>query len=436
MQPKALLGWRFALVEILTLICVLAGLWRLGRALVQALRQRRLDLVHAAVLRGLWPHDALDWSVLLFALYATFSLLWARSLGVAVREWRVVVFEPALFFWLVRRGLGGPILAEDQPVHWQRAFRLVDALLVAATTIALYGLYQWFFTTDIITAEGVRRIRGVYGSPNNLSLFLGRIIPIALALALPWFSEQSKRHYNMIQVSARRFNLAGGRSLFALVALVPLTMTLFLTFSRGAWLLGVPTALLYIAWQRPGGPRKAILGGVALAALALVPFAATERIRSTLDVEGGTWFVRLKLWQATLTMLSDGWNWLTGVGLDNFLYVYQSYRLPEAWREPDLSHPHNLILHPWVALGLLGLLLMLWQQQAFWRAVWRRTILPVSIAPLLLGLTASMVDFLAHGLIDNSYFLVDMAYIYMLTLALVALLPPSPDTPSSEGSHE
>ena len=31
---------------------------------------------------------------------------------------------------------------------------------------------------------------------------------------------------------------------------------------------------------------------------------------------------------------------------------------------------------------------------------------------------ASMVDFLAHGLVDAAYFVVDLAFVFMLTLAL------------------
>jgi hypothetical protein len=32
---------------------------------------------------------------------------------------------------------------------------------------------------------------------------------------------------------------------------------------------------------------------------------------------------------------------------------------------------------------------------------------------------ASMIVFLAHGLIDNSYFLVDLAFVFCLTLGVV-----------------
>ena len=46
---------------------------------------------------------------------------------------------------------------------------------------------------------------------------------------------------------------------------------------------------------------------------------------------------------------------LRGVGLDGFLYAYRSrYVLPSAWEEPNLSHPHNLLLDAWTRLGLAG----------------------------------------------------------------------------------
>lgn len=407
--PKAFGGLRFSLVELLVLLCAAAWLWRVGEAVVVALRRRRLDLLHATLSSALWPRDALDWSVLLFALYAGLSVLWAFHFGVAAREWRVVIFEPVLFYWLVRR-----LDNLDLPPGRDAAMpllRLLDALVAAGVLLSLYGLYQWLFTGDIITAEGVRRVRGVYASPNNLSLFLDRIVPLLVAVALLWRSRTGE---------------AGARPHLYALALLPVSAALFLTFSRGAWLLGVPGSLLFIAWRCPGWPRRLVLGGLALGLLALLPFAATERIRSTVDVGSGTWFVRLKLWEATLAMLADRWTWLRGIGLDNFLYLYQDYRLPEAWREPDLSHPHNLILHPWVALGLLGLLSMGTQQWAFWQAAVRLHRAPLSplLAAVGLGLAASMVAALAHGLIDNSYFLVDLAFIYMLTLGLVGLLAP------------
>ncbi len=37
-----------------------------------------------------------------------------------------------------------------------------------------------------------------------------------------------------------------------------------------------------------------------------------------------------------------------------------------------------------------------------------------------IGIAASMVDFLAHGMVDASYFVVDLAFVYMLAMGIVA----------------
>lgn len=111
--------------------------------------------------------------------------------------------------------------------------------------------------------------------------------------------------------------------------------------------------------------------------------------------------------------------WL-GVGLDNFLYEYPKYILPEAWREPNLSHPHNFVLDFWVRLGIGGLLIFLWMVGAFFKRAWGTftTTGDVYVRALMLGLMGSVVDMLAHGLIDAAFFVVDLAYVFLLTLAL------------------
>ena len=159
---------------------------------------------------------------------------------------------------------------------------------------------------------------------------------------------------------------------------------------------------------------------VMLVVLALIPFSRTQRFRATFDFgEGSTAFFRLKLWQASWTMLKE--QWLLGVGPDNFLYQYRTrYILPEAWQEPDLNHPHNLVLDFGTRLGLGGIAVLLWLQIAFWRNAWR--LFKTRFDPLILGLMGSMVVFLAHGLVDNSYFLVDLAFAFFLTVGIVQRL--------------
>ena len=47
---------------------------------------------------------------------------------------------------------------------------------------------------------------------------------------------------------------------------------------------------------------------------------------------------------------------------------------------------------------------------------------PLDRRALALGLMGSMVDFLAHGMVDASYFVIDLAFAFFLTLGVVQWL--------------
>lgn len=128
---------------------------------------------------------------------------------------------------------------------------------------------------------------------------------------------------------------------------------------------------------------------------------------------------------------------LLGVGLDNFLYSYRTYYvLPTAWEEFNLSHPHNLVFDFWLRLGLLGLLVLFWLLVAFFRRGWRvyRRLPESSERMLVLGLMAGMVNLVAHGLVDNAFFLVDLAFAFMLIIALVQAVTVEEQAASGAGN--
>ncbi|MFV0644069.1 MAG: O-antigen ligase family protein, partial [Sphingomonadaceae bacterium] len=182
----------------------------------------------------------------------------------------------------------------------------------------------------------------------------------------------------------------------------------------------------WLAWWGGARARRGAAIAMVIGVLTLLPFAATERFNTLINFNEGTWAIRRALWQSTLNMLRD--YPLTGVGLDNFLYLYREQYIlldTEAWREPNLNHPHQIVLHFWVALGIPGLIVFVWQQIAYWRTWFhaqRRLSVNSASRALLIGLGASMTATLAHGLIDNSFFLVDLAFIWMLNMAFVAEL--------------
>ena len=67
---------------------------------------------------------------------------------------------------------------------------------------------------------------------------------------------------------------------------------------------------------------------------------------------------------------------------------------------------------------------MLWLLVAFFGTAARalRTLSEPGLRALAVGLVASMVDFLAHGMVDASYWFVDLAFAFMLTVALTQRL--------------
>jgi O-antigen ligase len=386
----------FSLVEVFTLLAFIA--W--------ALQNFRPVLAGLAAGRPFWRNFTwLDWGVVAYLVAATFSLAGAELKLTALREYRLVMIEPVVFYLLLRA----------TPLDRRALWRIFDFFIIGAVYVALVGLYQYVTGTNLITAEeGVARIRSVYGSPNNLALYLGRALPITVAAVV---------------IGGQRWRRVAYAAAGAIIAL-----TIVLTFSKGALLLGVPAALAVILVVWLGRRGWLLIGGALAAGAAGVPLLARiPRFSSLLDFTSGTSFVRVQLWISAWRMFLD--HPLFGVGPDNFLQQYRShYILPDAWQDPNLSHPHNIVLDFLSRIGLLGALCGVWMIGGFWWVavgVTRRlTKLSgvgdaaaqadqralLALAAGLMGLVANM---LAHGLVDHSFFLVDLSYVFFLALAAI-----------------
>lgn len=345
---------------------------------------------------------ALFWIIAL-AGWALVAASAAAYGNVALREWRTVFLAAALFALLLN------VCRSDPSAPWL----LLVAWIAGGVAIALIGLGQFATDAMLIEAEGVHRVRSLYGSPNNLALYLERTLmpTLALLLLLP----------------------NGKRRWLALLATAIQGSVLLLTFSKGALMLGLPAGLitlwlggLFVLRRQAASTRPlwwlAAAAGVAL--LALLPFLGTERFQRLLDFNSGTGFTRLQLWRSSLQMALDH-PWL-GVGPDNFLYAYRSqYILPAAWQEPNLNHPHSWLLDWWTRLGLVGLVLGLGWWVTGLRATWQRLrTIPVgrrADAAIWLGLLSASVAALSHGLIDLSYAVPDLMLIWVLLTMLPSM---------------
>jgi len=378
LHPRPLLGKMFSLAEILTLLCLVS--WG-----VRQIRQRR------AILRGTWSLSWADGAVLLLVVTAAASTLFAERRHVALRELRVAVLEPALFYAMLRT---------TKPTDDGQRWRIIDGLVAGGAAVALIGLAQYAFDVNVITAEGgFRRLRSVYGSPNNAALYLGRVLPVLMAVTV--FGRSGAR-----------------RTVYGLLTL-PVGLAILFSFSRAALLLGIPCALLVLGLAAGGRWRWISVALLLVGGLGLIPLLGTPRFSGLFNAQSGTLFFRLQLWRASLSMVRDH-PWL-GVGPDNFLYAYRGrYILPSAWQEPHLSHAHNLMLTYLTRLGAAGLVAGLGLQVTFWRAGLRALGMDEKgNQARSLGLIGSVAYMVAHGMVDASFFFPDLAFAFLLALGLV-----------------
>jgi O-antigen ligase len=333
---------------------------------------------------------------------AAASLLVVRDRIAGLDAYRLLILQPALLYAVVRSG--GPSGATPQ--------RLADAFVLGGLALAALGLWHYFGADYVERAEGARRLLvPFYDSPNHISLYLGRTAAMACCFAAAG--------------AARPRRMAHA---FASVAML---VAIYLTYSRAAWLLGLPAAAVVVAfaaWRRPssGSPVDhrllLVLGVVAVALISLLPALGAPRFSSLLDVEGGTAGSRLLIWQAAARMIAA--HPLLGVGIGNFYAQYPRYMLPEAWREPLLYHAHNAALDFWSMLGIVGVAAFVWLEVAFWQMALRLRRAPLSQddRALLFGLMGGMAYALAHGLVDTLYFLPDLALAFMLTIGMTVAL--------------
>lgn len=455
--PKRVYGHAtLPLSEVALVVCAVVIAGRAGLRLIRApgmLRGRRVWRAALALLARIGPNTALGVALLLAGMIL--GVVIARRPHEALRAWRWEIVEPLVYLLLAAWYLRGRA--------WARL--TLWALVGSGLIIAALGTAQalgWHVTFTPVgsgerliayppPASGPYRVTSIiYGSANSAGAWLERAAPVALAVAL------------LGRGLARRTRLLAG---VATVALLP---ALYWTDSRGAWLgaaagLGL-VALLWLAplaWRAWTGAQSTLRrhGAVdiltyrvwrwpalvaiiaALVMLATVGWSlwGAALLRSSTAGHTDTGAVRLLLWQAALHMIRD--HPLLGIGPDQFLYYYDpaytshpylishvNGHISVAVFQPDLAHPHNLLLDLWLSAGLLGLAgylitlaALLGRAARFIRREsgsagdpWRRVV--------AVGVAGMTLATLAHGMLDSAYFQPDLALAFWWSVvALIAL---------------
>lgn len=345
-----------------------------------------LDLARSRYFHALtsWlPSPDLLFLASALVLVAVTSLLWVAEPDLrtdSVRSLRRVILEPLMVLpvatYAVRRGWLRPI-----------------ALWVAAPAVgvALLALLQLAINRSTVDIGGFGRPIGTFTHPNNLAFYLERAI---------WFVP--------LAVSGLTKNPRLAIGITAIVALAALA-----TLSRGLVLALALGALVY-AWSLVRRHLRLAVAGVTVAAGLVFLSRVLADTDSSVDA-------RTAIWQSSLAMLRD--HPFTGVGLDQFFGQYGTrYVRPEGWAERYTSHPHNILLDFWLSLGLAGVVVVWLFGEALVSRI--RFALAAPDWSFQRAAVAMLVAGMAHGLVDNSFFLPDLATWTWLGLVLASAHSP------------
>ena len=362
-------GTRWGLLELGLICCATASGGEIARRWI--FRRDERTLTHL-----LHPLDV-ALVVAALVLVGLVSLEWVaddRASASSRRELRRVVVEPLIVIVAVRLSV-----VADLRRLVARSLAL-GGVIVSALALAQVGL-----RSSGVEVGAVFRPIGTYPHPNNLALYLERVLWVPMALATGRLSD--------------RVALAG-TGLIGLACLASL--------SRGAIVAVVVGGLVWWMLSRRRVPRWVLWASVPIVPGSLLLARLGGDGTESLDARG-------TIWRSSVEMLRD--YPLTGIGIDQFYQVYGTrYVDPAGWGERYTSHPHNVVLDFWLQLGVAGLVLL---AGIVWLACRRARAIRVGSGDLVgAAMLAGLAGGLAHGMIDNGFFLPDLATFLWLTLAL------------------
>jgi putative inorganic carbon (HCO3(-)) transporter len=366
----------------------------------------------------------------LLAIGAALALLSAPDRHESLRAYREEMLEPLLYVALLLRYLQ---TRSD-------LIRTISAFLLSALVVSCTGIVQGVLKLNqylIDTGDHALRVPGPYGSPNNLGFAIERALPLLLALA---FIGLFRRH--SADEPGRPSPWRDPLRWACYLAAIPLFWALYWTRSRGAEAAVLVVIVLLFLFEA----RRLIAILPVLALGAVGGFLFRSRLLQLFN-EGhqGTVSERFIYWKAALLIIRD--HFFLGTGPVSFRLLY-NIRSPKRPRkgdnsyvlkaldgqsfpssfDPSISHPHNIILDFWISSGLLGLAALFWLLGTFTTRIIRLYRLCVGmkhgalLQRLLLGIAGGMLTMVVHGMVDNSFFLPDLAFIFWFFIGVLLIL--------------
>lgn len=281
----------------------------------------------------------------------------------------------------------------------------VTFLVIAATLVALYGLYQYKVGVemedkwvDAVNNPDVKtRVYSVFGNPNILAEYLIMIIPISASLF--WYSKKIHK-----------------KAIFLITSLI-LTIALVLTLSRGGWVgfaFGIFIFIILIE-------KKLLLSiiPIVLAGVYFLPQSIVNRILTIGNLGDSSNAYRIRLWKITLEIIRD--NWLVGVG---FGYIPFKTTFETYIRTMPAYHSHNTYLQTMGEMGILGLIVFFMLIFVLYKYGIKRLMKQEDryIRTMAGGVLAGLAALLAHGAVESVLYLPKIIITFWTLVGLILAL--------------
>ncbi|MEP0821997.1 MAG: O-antigen ligase family protein [Ignavibacterium sp.] len=242
-------------------------------------------------------------------------------LAVGDNEWPAVLM--LLMFWLVGE---------------ERILKRLIVLFLGSSSVAMaYGIWQTFGGVefyrgmDLTPYGGFYRNVGFYGFYLTFAAFAMTVFFLATGISVHARDRNTRR--------------------MALLVAVLSTLAIIGSFARSIWLgmVLVGPFVGFFKGKKAGLISMAVTILLAAGAILLSP-EIRQRAESMIDPQQNE--TRLNLWRTSLAIARE--NPVLGVGEDNFVYVFERYRV-EGYYD-TIVHPHNDYLDALVSSGIPGLL--------------------------------------------------------------------------------
>lgn len=301
--------------------------------------------------------------------------------------------DPARSFMNARRVLLiGIVYALASTLQEEREQkRAVAVLLGAAGVVGLIGVVK-----VLLGWIDVNQRLGVF----QFYMTTAGVMMIATLLLVPFIVHPA---------TPRRVRLA------AIVALLPVVISLYATVTRGAYVAVVAGALAIAVIRN----RKLLIPFAAIIALTVIfaPPYVESRIRSIVDLQHPDNSSRLMVWTASARIIAE--YPILGVGDIDLGALFRKYAPPgylDLW-----GHSHNNALHFLATLGVVGFAAVLWMFVRIWTAAWRvhRVMREEWFGgSVALGALAAFVGVQVHGLTEWSFGDQEVAVLLWISLGL------------------